>query len=285
VRPAKSSASGPALPPAAETPGAILHAYARHSLHQAARYLCFHDARLHHGVHLGRKSLRRCRAAMELAASATGADGRRLDRRLKRLLRSLSELRDGQALVEALRRLGSTRAAAAQPALLRRAGRAARKRRAQLARQSHHAGTRHQRDQVAEALKALEWLDWSSLDMFAVLEAVDRSGVRERAAGRIAVATGTDADWHRWRRRARRASQQDRARGEVGDAIAEQNKALALVLGELQDYSLLVDHCGEDSPFGFADRTRLHELANHEIARLRKRAIEIAAKRDASSLH
>jgi predicted TIM-barrel fold metal-dependent hydrolase len=105
-------------------------------------------------------------------------------------------------------------------------------------------------------------------------------------AGARARATGRDDDWHRWRRRVRRLSQQHRA---VGSLIADINparrrvKTLAELLGEGQDYALLLDHCGKRSIFADPDRQILAALAELCTHRMRERVEAALATAQAPS--
>jgi hypothetical protein len=89
-----------------------------------------------------------------------------------------------------------------------------------------------------------------------------------------ARATGRDDDWHRWRRRVRRLSQQHRAVGPLIvdiSAARRRVKTLAELLGEGQDYALLRDHCGRRSIFPDPDRGILAALAELGTHRMRAR--------------
>ena len=98
-----------------------------------------------------------------------------------------------------------------------------------------------------------------------------------------AVHTMEDDDWHRWRRRARRASQQRRALEAIGLGPAAGaadlfDKRTTERLGQAQDLTLLLDHCGADSPFSPSERDALRSYAKPALARLRKRIGKAAAE-------
>ena len=85
-------------------------------------------------------------------------------------------------------------------------------------------------------------------------------------------------DWHRWRRRERRLSQQHRAlkAADIAHAmpLTKADKRITLQLGAAQDLSLLGEHCGRDSPFDKPDRLQLKQFAD---AALQKQRHAIAA--------
>ncbi|MHB1273361.1 MAG: CHAD domain-containing protein [Rhodanobacter sp.] len=100
-------------------------------------------------------------------------------------------------------------------------------------------------------------------DAPALVETLDRLAKKHAAA-----ATGPLLD------RARRVLQQQRALDElsaVQKAHIDRDKTLTALLGEAQDYALLLDHCDEPSPFAQADRKALHSLAKTGARRVRAR--------------
>ena len=94
---------------------------------------------------------------------------------------------------------------------------------------------------------------------------------KANAASKRALSGGSAADWHRWRRRARRLSHQYRAlggRAAPRPEFTEQHTTLAVVLGEAQDYGLLLDHCDARSSFAESDRKALQALAKSGARRV-----------------
>jgi CHAD domain-containing protein len=277
IRPDDAAAAMEASPALGES----LCAYAGRELRHARQCLSWRQAWLHRGVHQGRKSLRRVRATLALAAAALGRSGQIVDAELQRINRSLSDLRDGHALVEAIERLAALEHSAEHAASLRRARAAATRRRVELGQHARADGARDDTDVVLRMLQAgIKALPWRSLHDADVLHALADSERRTESAGQRATRADEDDDWHRWRRRARRLSQQQRALERsplsvrmAGDAF----KKLAVLLGEVQDFSLLADHCGARSPFADADRRLLRELADAEVRRLRTRLHETIA--------
>ena len=89
-----------------------------------------------------------------------------------------------------------------------------------------------------------------------------------------ALADGEDTDWHRWRRRVRRLSQQHRALGDMVaelTAVKDDCKTIAVLLGDAQDYALLRERTGKRSLFTEDDRRVLRLLADRGSERIRAR--------------
>src|SRR5262245_8828115 len=73
--------------------GAALRDYATAELEYAIAHLGWNGGRVHEGVHLGRKSLRRTRAVLALGESALGPGADLIDREVRRVNVSLSKMR------------------------------------------------------------------------------------------------------------------------------------------------------------------------------------------------
>jgi CHAD domain-containing protein len=256
-----------------ESIGDHLGHYAVTELGHAVHCLGWRGSHLHAGIHQARKSMRRVRATLAFARRHFGRIADTIDRSLRISNESLSDLRDGQALVEAIDRLGKLEKSADAAAIIRRARSAAVKRRKQLT-EEHASGDSIGKigaklEQLVDKMKALPWC---TLGEDEVERALARSSTSMRAAARRAKRTGEDEDWHRWRRRLRRLSQQQRAVHGSAGYPEEAEKAVATLLGELQDFSLLAAHCKASSPFDSSDRKRLRKLARRQARRLRNEA-------------
>jgi len=257
--------------------GTALRDYAAGELENAIRHLGWHGGRVHDGVHLARKSLRRTRAVLALGEPALGPGADLIDREVRRVNVSLSKMRDAQALVETLDRViaASRTPSEALPAL-RRARRTAAQSRVEVARRElgDDPGLGRKRALLTTLRAALPALPWDAQTGSRVRDALDVSLARVDSAGARARATGRDNDWHRWRRRVRRLSQQHRALGDQVPEIAaakKRCKMLAELLGEAQDYALLGDHCGRRSIFAEADRDALAAIAGAGTQHMRER--------------
>lgn len=264
------------VPATPHSPATALRAYAAAELARATACLGWRGARLHAGVHQARKSLRRTRATIALGGSTLGPGAVLIDRELRRLNRRLSKLRDTQALVGTLDHLLRKHADDEAAVTLRRTRRIAARARAAKARSTMTADPRLQdkRALLAVLQAALSALPWDALAETEVRQALRFNAARADEAGARAQVSGRDEDWHRWRRRARRLSQQLRALGDSISApaeIEERTKRLAVLLGEAQDYSLLREYCGKRSEFAPADRAVLRRLSQHGMARMRER--------------
>lgn len=260
--------------------GHRLRDYATGELAHAIACLAWRGPRVHAGVHQARKSMRRVRATLALASTRLGPGARLIDRELRDVNRGLSKLRDAHALAGTLEPLLARHAQDAEAAIvLHRAQRAAARNRVARARKTLAAdpGLGERRALLETLLAALQGLPWKRIDAAAAQGALLRSRARADAAG-MAVADGGDTDdWHRWRRRVRRLSQQRRALGDSTADADKHEKRLAELLGEAQDRNLLREHCGRKSPFAPGDRDRLRHWAEQDLARLRTRIAEKVA--------
>jgi CHAD domain-containing protein len=269
-------------PPPPAAPGPRLHDYAAAELARAIACLGWRGGRLHAGVHQARKSLRRVRATLALGLPQLGPGAALVDRELRRLNRRLSKLRDAQALVETLDALLAESDEEATAQVLRRARRIAARARAGRARSTLAADPQLQdrRALLAVLQAALPALRWDRVTGDSVAEQWRLSLLRVGEAGSRAQATHRDEDWHRWRRRARRLSQQHRALGDAAvrpDGIEGRHKKLAVLLGEAQDHALLREHCSRRSAFARADRALLRALTAQGLQRLRERIAALGA--------
>jgi len=262
------------------SPGTALRDYAVAELDVASAGLGWRGGRVHAGVHRARKALRRARAALALGGAALGPGVRLLDRELKRLNDSLSELRDAQALVETLDRQIAKHATAEIATLLRRARRvaaAARAARAKVAFKDDPAlsGCRALLDVLRAGVSALPW---PALGLEHLRDAAAHSAARIAAAHARVHKTRDDEDWHRWRRRMRRLSQQLRALKATGLELTAPplfDKCLAEQLGVAQDLRLLIEYCGHRSALHKRDRAALRQYAEAALGKQRKRIADV----------
>lgn len=263
--------------------GAALRDYAAAELAQAIAGLGARGGRLHAGVHQARKALRRTRATLSLGGDALGPGARLVDRELRRLNRGLSALRDAQALVETMDCLIGKRHAPDIAQRLRRARRAAATRRAATARAALRAdpGLADSRALLATLRAALPTLPWEDLGLADVQRALAHTASRiARAQARVRASDVDDEDWHAWRRRLRRWSQQHRACKAAGcevEPLPLFDKCMAEQLGAAQDLGVLLEHCRRDSPFAPDDRPTLRDFATRALAKQRERILSTGA--------
>jgi CHAD domain-containing protein len=254
----------------------VLRDYAAAELARAIAHLGWRGGRMHEGIHQARKSLRRVRAVLALGAGLLGPGAELIDREVRRVNRRMSKMRDAQALVETLDRLLKRAKSQDELPVLRRARRVAAQARADSARRerAEDPDLAQKRMLLTTLHAALPALQWNSLTETRVRDELDAGLARIETAGARARANGGDKDWHRWRRRARRLSQQHRA---LGDEITDLGfakkrcKALAEMLGEAQDHALLRQHCGRRSIFAEPDRHVLAGLTDEGTQRMRER--------------
>lgn len=177
---------------------------AEHTAHIAAALQ--RNSHRHRGVHEARKGIRRLRSALALGAPCFGAAGRKIDRALQRLGRSLSKLRDAHVAVE-LARGRVKRCAEAEPCAIWRYAHAllvltrARELRRALKRDADFA----QRGKVlARCAQAVALLPWHQLDPATLSAQLASSRQRaDRAAARSEKDHGLSR-LHRLRKRLRR---------------------------------------------------------------------------------
>ena len=272
--------------------GMALHDYARAELEAAITRLSWRSGRLHAGVHLARKALRRARATLALGPGALGPGAALLDRELHRSNGGLSSLRDAQALVETLDRQLAVAHDDETMGLLRRVRRAAASVRVATARevQMCDPGLAERKAMLRVLCAAMAALPWASLSPSQLRDMLARSQARMQQAQQRAIVSGRDEDWHRWRKRARRWSQQQRALKTSGleiDLALDKSSptttkrwaccaASAALLGTAQDLSLLLQHCGRRSVFSKPDRHALRRFAAPALVRLRQRLTRAA---------
>jgi len=253
--------------------GSRLLAAARQQLQTAHSLLSGEGEALHDGIHETRKCIRRARATLALGAHVFGSRARRLDDELGRICRSLSGLRDAEALVEELRRLESS-APANVHAILPSAQIAARQRRDEILEHvlSRDPGFASRRRRLLAAEVRLARLDWHAVGDIDVAEAVKRS---ERRAGKAKRRAHRHVDdeptWHVYRRRLRRLRQQDTLLGALRPELCPSLGGLDdhTVLGESQDDALLLKRCGRGSPFPPGQRALLRKIARQRLQHAR----------------
>jgi CHAD domain-containing protein len=265
---------------------AALGDYAASELQRAIACLAWRGSRLHDGIHQARKSLRRTRSVLALGSPLLGPGATLIDRECRRMNRELSELRDAQALVSTLDHLIDKGDAAECLPVLRRVRRIAARARAERARLAL-AGKPDLDDARAlltTLLAALPSLPWQNLTDASVTDAFAYSVRRADEAGERARTSERAADWHRWRRRARRVSQQYRALADLiehAPGVKKRSKTLAILLGEAQDYALLREYSRRGSMFAEADRQVLRRLGATGMQQLRERIATSAGAKPA----
>jgi CHAD domain-containing protein len=271
-RPARNEASAASL----------LREHAVAELGRAGRQLARPGEKRHQGVHEARKSIRRARAVLALAASALGKPGRRLERGLRDLARTLSDLRDAQALEEVLVHLGAQRALPATEVDRLLVPVRERKRVALASALADDPALAARRATLAEANAALLRLDWRELGPADLRRTHDASVADLHQALDAALAAPDPEAWHRFRRRLRRLRQQESALAECcPDAIAPTPGLAELAdgMGLAQDYALLLAHLDAAGPFSARDRVALKRRLVPRYRRALLSASESLAKR------
>lgn len=257
-------------------PGLALRDYADAELQAAQAGLGGRGGRIHAGVHRARKGLRRTRAVLALAAEALGPGVDVLDREFSRLNDGLSALRDAHALVGVLEHQIAKDRSPETAAVLRRAHRAAATARARCA--AAEAPAMAERIDLLRMLRGgLLALPWDAIDDAGLRRALERSTARAAKARARLGDRGEEDDWHRWRRRMRRLSQQLRALEAAGVAVEAPSlfdKSLTEQLGTMQDFRLLAEQA-DRLALGKRERKALSAFAGKHWAKQRERIASV----------
>lgn len=273
MAPSRRSDKSPVLLSTEDGPGAALRDYGLAELAVAIHGLGMRGGRVHEGIHQARKAIRRTRAMLSLGANTLGPGARLIDRRLRKVNRRLSPLRDAHALVEVLDRLGGKTRSIPTLEMLLHARRIAMRRRADIARTPIFADTLHaERAMLATLRAALAGLPWQALSTSSAMEAMAAAADKADAARARAFAHDADAGWHRWRRAMRRVSQQHHAFVVAGVDVPlpRFDKPLTERLGSMQDLVLLMEHCGKKAPL-HEDSQELRRFAESALNRQRRK--------------
>jgi CHAD domain-containing protein len=255
--------------------GAALHGIADDQLSRAGHCLGWQGGHRHKGVHQARKSIRRVRSILALAGAALGPGAEALTYLLSEINQGLSRTRDAQALVEAIDHLSTQTHDQKWLAILGRARRNAVTARHGVLREALAADPDllRARGLLMQTKAALEGLPWDAVTRQELEAAFSLGREKTRQAAKKAGKTGDDEDWHRWRRKARRQSQQQRILAEAGieSIVKYDDKDIATLLGKQQDCSLLLEFCQSGhSPIRWTDRNQLNHYVEKKLASLRK---------------
>lgn len=260
-------------------PGDQLKAYACAQLARAELFLSRRGTHTHEGVHQARKSMRRVRACIALAGFEKVPAGRKIDRVIAGLCRSLSSLRDAHARVGLLDSLLHREHPEDEQALLRRARSAALADRVEAMHQARadDPDFSSRRRQLLALEVELASLPWTAIDADTITAAIAHSMKRACKAQDRALHDGNADDWHRWRRRRRRLAQQHTALQAIGIELGGLNDAereITRLLGESQDLHILVRYFGGHRAISRRERRALtamlqtrHADKNAEVIR------------------
>lgn len=265
--------------------GGKLGEFVHQQLELAQNLLARPGEKRHKGVHEARKCMRRARAAVLMLAPKRSDAASRFDRSLAKLCRSLSSLRDAQALNEALARLGRAKSnseATSPPidqSLLSRALVSAQAIRAQALEQAllddpELSARRNKLQRLIADSAALPWQALSAQDLVAALQHSEQRV--HKASGRAAKDTKDNVLWHSFRKRVRRLRhQRDILEQTLPQLFAEHAPAhksgnsRAQELGESQDDALLLQFCKQPSQFENDVRLGLRAVAKARLKQTR----------------
>lgn len=258
-----------ATPVAPPTLGRQLGCWLRTQLDIIEQQLCRRTHR-HGAIHETRKAARRFRAGLELCAALNSDAIAAADRRVRRIGKKLSPLRDAHVAAETAAALRTGPLAAHWRELQQ----ALRQRRDGLLRQvlQDDPAFRRLRRQALHARAELATLDFTPLEAKQLVQALRDSCARLQRAQRAASAVyATSGQRHRWRRRLRRLRQQlDFVQhiAQDGQAPGAVRRDAALVLAQAAaflpatvDLGALADELGRQQ-----DKANLRRLLRREPA-------------------
>jgi CHAD domain-containing protein len=235
-------------------------------------------------VHEARKHIKKIRAVLRLVEATTGNRLGRADKRLRRIGRALSPLRDAKALVETLAHLEKRHD---DDFMIRRAvaivSRRLAERRRRLRQVAHQANLGRRSQKAVRRVKRsirrspLETLRFSSA--LAGMRAAYRDGRRAMEGAREKQ---RDTDFHRWRKRIKTLWYQLRLlqeRIDVGDRIAALNR-LEESLGDDHNLVVLRTYVAHDPAHVVHGEhmARLDEVSSEYQQQLRHDALALGAR-------
>jgi CHAD domain-containing protein len=191
--------------------GALLGAFVAAELERAGKMFGRSGKRVHLGIHQGRKSLRRARAALALGGPALQPAVASIDRAIRSACRSLSRERDAQAVIDTLKTLADPHCGLPASDLRLSAGLLRKRRDAMLAsrmgRDPDLAGLRVRLARIGARCARLPWERVEARHVHdALARSLRRCGKAEQRA--LKGLGGNPELLHRWRRRLRRLRQQ-----------------------------------------------------------------------------
>jgi CHAD domain-containing protein len=267
--------------------GKKLGEFVRQQLLQAEGLLARAGEKRHKGVHEARKCMRRVRSVVAMLDKKNAKAASRLDQDLGELCRSLSSLRDAQALNEALSRLAKARSEPnpetapelhdkelLERALVCAAAIRTEALEQELLRDPDLANRRAQLQVFVAESAALPWLEMTEQDLN---EALDDSEKRlEKAAIRAKKDLKDHDRWHCYRKRVRRLRQQHGILEKIAPKLlahglndVKRSEAKATELGESQDDALLLQFCKKPSAFDKELRRWIRAIAKARLKQTR----------------
>lgn len=234
-----------------KTPGKDLRNYAANELAHAHRALKIRKFEDGGGIHEARKALRHVRAAFLLGGKGFRESSEDVDKKLRKLGRRLSPLRDAQVMIETLEYVFENEPSPFDSDLRGKARDALRRNRGVLLEKHFHSDPHlhHLKNEFRDARKRLADLPWKKIDAANIRRALDKSARQIRTAEDAARDSDDGPLRHAWRRRIRRLRHQLRAvaststdivAGRSSDELSEQGDRL----GREQDLRVLRETIG-----------------------------------------
>ena len=231
-------------------------------------------------IHDARRSVKKARAILDVFDNDCGRGLRKIRKRLRRVSRSLSELRDADIKVETLDALHLRAPRALPPATFALMRRLLRQDRDALVRAS---GMRKTLDEAAKTLKAARRAarGWRSRhkNLRALLAAVKAARRKGRAAMKRAEESHTAADFHEWRKAVKTLMYELRLVEAAGPEIRAEIRALRYIerwLGVDHNVAVLWDRLVHDDRLSreWTDVAPLQEASGRYQQELREKALE-----------
>lgn len=225
-----------------------LREFVDESLGHAEQALARQPDTLHEGIHQSRKSLRKCRAALGLTGVSLDPTAR-FDGTVNALCKSLSGLRDGQAVLDSLARFASLHPRGHVTEQVIPYAMAYRDRSLRESLQTDPAFTRT-RFAVRALKEELRALDWNQATAFDATRGISRSEIRVLKAYQHARSNPSDPEaWHALRRRLRRLKNQSVLLTGSSPLLSSVrfDEAFQQRLSDAQDESVLLTLCGAES--------------------------------------
>jgi CHAD domain-containing protein len=248
--------------------GAVLGALAAKECHALQQGLAARKG-YHSGIHTVRRACRRLRSLLAfLETSRDHPPVVVLNKSLRQLTHSFSDLRDAHVAIRTAQLLAGSHSAMLTPTLIEQLeNRSATLLGAALERDP---AWRRRCSKAARIAKAVETLDWQAITPSTTRQVLKHSVKRMKKARRIALEQRTDSAFHRWRRRARQVRYQL-------EFLRKARRMAAMEKGHAQRYGarirqlgLIIDRLGWRQDFQVFLATLDQLPASDEVSALRQ---------------
>jgi CHAD domain-containing protein len=234
---------------------------------------------LEKAVHEARRCIKRTRSVLRLIEFAIPKTYSRENSRLRKVGRSLSELRDSHALLETLEGLEERkRADGAKDRAFENAHAFLESRGAQIAQQMTEGGMERSVARLKDALAHVEKLTYTKVDTKGIAKSLYQSVKRGMKAFTAAEEDPEPEKFHEWRKRAKDLRFQLSLLSELRPDLQEYSqtaKELEQLLGDDHNLAVLVDLLREADGSEGSDFRALHQRISSRQSALRGKAKEL----------